>query len=117
MQGLVKNCLKMCAVDLTEVPSQVFFNERSMRFRFSTGVFAEFEIVWNLDSKSRRRACSSALRTATPKIEDKIQRVEEARRRDEEEEMLKREEAEAKQREIEEKAKEAAEASRAGTRS
>ena len=34
----------------------------------STGVAAEPEASWNLDTKSRRHKCSSELRTAKPKI-------------------------------------------------
>ena len=46
MQGLVKTCLEMCAVDLTEVYSQDRFNERSMQVGLST-VAADLETSWN----------------------------------------------------------------------
>ena len=54
VQGLVKICLEMCAVDLTEVCSAALFNARPMQLGLSTCVGAELETVWNLDTKSRR---------------------------------------------------------------
>ena len=36
MQGLVRTCVEMCAVDLTEVYSPALFNERSMLLGLST---------------------------------------------------------------------------------
>ena len=54
VQGLVKTCLEMCAAHLTEVYSPALFNERSMQLGLSTGVAAELETGWNLDTKSRR---------------------------------------------------------------
>ena len=66
MQSLVKTCLEMCAVDLTEVYSPALFNERSMQLGLSTGVAAQLENGWNLDTKSRRDKCSSELRAAKP---------------------------------------------------
>ena len=47
MQVLVRTCLEMCAVDLTEVYSQDLFNERSMQVGLSTGVAADLETGWN----------------------------------------------------------------------
>ena len=67
MQGLVKTCLEMCAVALTEVYSPAIFNEHSMQLCLRTGLAAERETGWNLDTKSRRDKCSSDLRTAKPK--------------------------------------------------
>ena len=64
MQGLVKTCLEMCAVDLTEVCSTAFFKEGSMQLGLSIGVAAELETGWNLQTKSRRDKCSSELRNA-----------------------------------------------------
>ena len=68
MQGLVKTCFEMCAVDLTEVHSPALFTERSMQLGLSTGVAAELETGWNLDTKSRWDKCSSELETAKPKV-------------------------------------------------
>ena len=68
MQGLVNICLETSAVDLTGVHSPAIFNERSMQLGLSTGVAAELETAWNLETKSRMRKCSIALRTAKPKI-------------------------------------------------
>ena len=65
---LVKTCFEMCAVHLIEVYSPAHFNERSMQLSLSTGVAAELETGWNLDTKSRRDKCSSELRTAQSKI-------------------------------------------------
>ena len=48
VQGLVKTCLEMC--DLTEVYPLAIFNKRSMQLGLSTGVAAELEIDWNLDT-------------------------------------------------------------------
>ena len=67
MQGLEKTCVEMCAVDLTEVYSPAIFNERSIQLVLSTGVAAELETGWNLDTKSRHDKCSIELRTAKPK--------------------------------------------------
>ena len=53
MQSLVKTCLEMCAVDLTEVNSPAIFSGRSMQLGLSTGVAAEPETT------SRRDKCSS----------------------------------------------------------
>ena len=39
-----------------------------MQLGLSTGVAAELETGWNLDTKSRQDKCSSELRTAKPKI-------------------------------------------------
>ena len=68
VQSLVKTCLDMCAVDLTEVCSPALFNERSMQLGLSTGVAADLETRWNLKTKSRRDRCTSELGTAKPKI-------------------------------------------------
>ena len=68
MQGLVRTCLEMCAVDLTEVYSPALFNERSMQLGLSTGVAADLETAWNLETKSRRDKCSNELRSARPKV-------------------------------------------------
>ena len=57
MHGLVKTCLEMCAVDLTEVYSASLFNERSMQLGVSPGVAADMETGWNMDTKSRREPC------------------------------------------------------------
>ena len=68
-QGIVKTCLEMSAVDLTEVYSPAIFNERSMQLGISKGVAAELETSWNLDTtKTRRDKCSIELRTAKQKI-------------------------------------------------
>ena len=47
---LVKTCVDMCAVDLTEFYSPAIFNERSIQLGLSTGVAAELETGWNLDT-------------------------------------------------------------------
>ena len=59
VQGLVKNCLELCAVY-----SPALFNERGL----STGMAVELETGWNMSTKSRRDKCSSDSRTAKPKI-------------------------------------------------
>ena len=58
----------MCAVDLTDVYSPALFIERSMQLGLSTGMAAELETGWNLETKSRRDKCSSELRLARPKV-------------------------------------------------
>ena len=58
----------MCAEDQTEVYLPGPFNELSVQPCLSTGVAAELETGWNLDTKSRRDKCSIGLRTAKPKI-------------------------------------------------
>ena len=68
VQGLVKACLKMYALDLTEVYLPVLFNEGSMQLDMSTRVAAGLETDWNLEPKSRRDKCSSELRIARPKV-------------------------------------------------
>ena len=68
MQRLVRICLETCAVDMTEVNSQVLFNERSMQLGLSTGVAADLETGWNLETKSLRDKCSSELRSTRPKV-------------------------------------------------
>ena len=67
MQGLVRTCLEMCAVDLTEVHSPDLFNEPSMQLALSTEVAADLETGWNMETKSRRDRCSNELRVARPK--------------------------------------------------
>ena len=67
-QGLVKTCLEMCAIEMTEVYSSALFNERSMQLGLSAGVAAELGTCWNLDTNSRRDERSIELRTARPKI-------------------------------------------------
>ena len=59
VQGLVKTCLEMCAVALTEVYSPAIFNERLMQLGLSKGRAEELGTGWNLDTKSRRDKCSS----------------------------------------------------------
>ena len=44
----------MRAIDLTDADSPALFNERSMQLGLGTGVAAELETRWNLDTKSRR---------------------------------------------------------------
>ena len=61
MQGLMKICLEVCAVDLSEVYSPALFNE-------SAAVAVELETGCNLDTQSRRNESSNELRTAKPKI-------------------------------------------------
>ena len=68
VQGLVRTCLEMCAMGLTEVYSPALFNERSMQLGLSTGVAAELETGWNLQTKSRRDKCISELRIARSKV-------------------------------------------------
>ena len=68
VQGPVKTCLEMRAVDPTEVYSPSTFNERSMQLGLRKGVAAELETGWNLGTKSLRDKRSSELRTAKPQI-------------------------------------------------
>ena len=68
MQGLVRTYLEMCALDLTEVYSPALFNQHSMQLGLSTGVAANLETGWNLETKSRRDKRSSELRLARPKV-------------------------------------------------
>ena len=58
VQGLVRTCLEMCAVDLTEVYSSALFNERSVQLCLSTGVAADMG-GQNLETKSRPDKCSN----------------------------------------------------------
>ena len=71
VQGLVKTCLEMCAVDLAEVYSPALFNERSMQLGVNTGVAADLETGWNLEIKSRRHKCSSEVDCNTESIDSK----------------------------------------------
>ena len=68
VQGLVRTCLKMCAVDLAEAWSPALFNERSMQLGLSTGCGCRPWKGWNLETKSRRDRCSSEPRSARPKV-------------------------------------------------
>ena len=68
MQGLVKTCLEMCSVDLTEVYSPALFNERSMQLGLNSSGAAELENACNLFTKSGRDKRSSELRIAKPKV-------------------------------------------------
>ena len=61
VQGLVRTCLQMRAADLAEVYS---FNVLGL----STGVAADLETGWNLETNSRRDKCSNELRCARPKV-------------------------------------------------
>ena len=67
VQGLVKNSMKMRAVDLTEVYSSALFNQRSMQLDLKKGVTAELESEFNPDFKSRRHKCNIE-RSAKSKI-------------------------------------------------
>ena len=55
VQGLVRTCLEMCVVDLTEVDSLA-----------STVVAAD--LGWNLETTPQRDRCSKDLRSARPKV-------------------------------------------------
>ena len=57
-----------CAVDLTEVYSRAFVNDRSTQLGLSTEVPADLGTGWDLETKSRRDKCSSELRNARPKV-------------------------------------------------
>ena len=59
MQGLVKTCLEMGAVDLTGGYSPALFNAQAMQLGL---------MGWHLDTKSRRDTCSSQLRSARPMV-------------------------------------------------
>ena len=43
------------------------FNERSMQLGLSTGVAADLEMGWNLETKSPRDNCSNELGSARPR--------------------------------------------------
>ena len=62
-QGLVRTCLEMCALDLTEVYSPALFSERSMQVGLSTGSCRLGD-----GPKSRRDKCSDELRSARSKV-------------------------------------------------
>ena len=55
-------------MELKEVYSRALFNERSVQLGLNTGVAADLETGWELETKSRRDKCSSELRTVEPKI-------------------------------------------------
>ena len=55
-------------MDLTEVHTPAVFNERSLQLGLSTGVAADLETSWNLETKSRRDKCSNKLQSARPKV-------------------------------------------------
>ena len=58
VQGPVRTCMEMCAVEVTVVYSPALFNERSMQLDLSTGAGNGLDFG---DQKSRRDKCSNKL--------------------------------------------------------